>query len=81
MALRAMKGDPGELYVTSSRSKDGQLHVSVRDSGVGLPAEMLERVFEAFFTTEPQGTGMGLSSSCRTSPALVRHERHLDYPS
>jgi signal transduction histidine kinase len=41
------------------------LLISVIDSGIGLPAEGQGRIFEAFFTTKPQGTGMGLSISRR----------------
>ena len=37
--------------------------VSVRDTGVGLPPQPAERIFDAFFTTKPDGTGMGLSIS------------------
>jgi signal transduction histidine kinase len=62
--IEAMKDNHGELSVASRRSDDGQLLVSVRDAGVGLPVEP-ERIFEAFFTTKPQGTGMGLSISRR----------------
>ena len=39
--------------------------VSVADSGVGLPVEGGERIFEAFFTTKPDGTGIGLPLSRR----------------
>lgn len=37
-----------------------QLRVTIRDNGVGIPAENLNRVFEPFFTTKPKGTGLGL---------------------
>jgi len=37
--------------------------VSVTDSGVGLPPQQAEQIFNAFFTTKPQGTGMGLRIS------------------
>ena len=37
--------------------------ISVADTGVGLPAEKLDQIFDAFFTTKPQGTGMGLAIS------------------
>jgi PAS domain S-box-containing protein len=61
--IEAMKDIGGELTVTSKRTEDGQLLISVSDSGIGLPVEESERIFEAFFTTKPQGTGMGLSIS------------------
>jgi PAS domain S-box-containing protein len=64
-AIDAMKSSGGEMCVVSSRSKDDLLLISVRDSGVGLPVEGQGRIFEAFFTTKPQGTGMGLSISRR----------------
>jgi PAS domain S-box-containing protein len=63
--IEAMKDTGGELRVTSKTTKDGQLLVSVSDSGVGLPAEKSDRIFGAFFTTKPQGTGLGLSISRR----------------
>ena len=37
--------------------------VSVTDSGVGLPPQQTEQIFNAFFTTKPHGTGMGLRIS------------------
>ncbi len=64
-SIEAMQGEPGELSVTSQRTEDGQLLISVSDSGFGLPGEDPERIFAAFFTTKPQGTGMGLSVSRR----------------
>jgi PAS domain S-box-containing protein len=64
-SIEAMQGEPGELSMTSQRTEDGQLLISVSDSGIGLPGEDPERMFAAFFTTKPQGTGMGLSISRR----------------
>ena len=63
--IEAMQDESGELSVTSTRTEDGQSLISVSDSGTGLPGEESERIFEAFFTTKPQGTGMGLSISRR----------------
>jgi PAS domain S-box-containing protein len=63
--IEAMKDESGELSVASKRTGDNQLLISVSDSGIGLPGEEPERIFEAFFTTKPQGTGMGLSISRR----------------
>jgi signal transduction histidine kinase len=58
-----MKGKAGELTVESQRTADDQLLVSVSDTGIGLPVDSTDKVFDAFFTTKPQGTGMGLSIS------------------
>ena len=63
--IEAMKEESGELSVTSTRTEDGELLVAVSDSGIGLPPAGPERIFEAFFTTKPDGTGMGLSISRR----------------
>jgi PAS domain S-box-containing protein len=63
--IEAMQDQSGELSVMSKRTEDGQLLISVSDSGIGLPVGEPERVFAAFFTTKPQGTGMGLSISRR----------------
>jgi PAS domain S-box-containing protein len=62
-SIEAMKDTSGELTVTSKKTEDGQLVISVRDSGIGLPTEQPDRIFQAFFTTKSQGTGMGLSIS------------------
>jgi signal transduction histidine kinase len=61
--IEAMKDTSGELTVTSERTEDGQLMISVTDLGIGLPQEQPDRIFEAFFTTKSHGTGMGLSIS------------------
>jgi PAS domain S-box-containing protein len=64
-AIEAMKDANGELTITSKRTAESQLLVSVSDSGIGLPVGEVDRIFEAFFTTKEQGTGIGLSISRR----------------
>jgi signal transduction histidine kinase len=63
--IEAMKEESGELSVTSTQMENGELLIAVSDSGIGLPKGDPERIFEAFFTTKPDGTGMGLSISRR----------------
>jgi C4-dicarboxylate-specific signal transduction histidine kinase len=61
-AIDAMNESGGELTVRS-QLQDSQLLLSVSDTGVGLPSEKAEQIFSAFFTTKPQGSGMGLAIS------------------
>ncbi|HEY3596180.1 MAG TPA: ATP-binding protein, partial [Paraburkholderia sp.] len=56
---------PRELSIESGCGTDGSVVVAVRDSGAGFPSEHADDLFEAFFTTKPQGMGMGLSI-CRS---------------
>ncbi len=60
-AIEAMKDTGGKLTISSRRTPESQIMVSIEDTGVGLPAENTERIFDAFHTTKPQGTGMGLA--------------------
>ncbi|MEA2795034.1 MAG: hypothetical protein QOI87_2414, partial [Bradyrhizobium sp.] len=64
-SIDAMKDADGtrELAIKSRRGENGQLMVSVSDTGVGLPPQQANQVFDAFFTTKVHGTGMGLSIS------------------
>ena len=61
--IEAMKDTAGELTIRSELGHDGQLLISVSDTGVGLPPEKADQIFDAFFTTKPQGSGMGLAIS------------------
>jgi C4-dicarboxylate-specific signal transduction histidine kinase len=63
--IDAMKEVDGtrELLITSRRTENEQLMVSVSDTGMGLPGQQADQIFEAFFTTKPHGTGMGLRIS------------------
>jgi len=60
--IEAMNDTGGVLAVMSAMDDD-TVRISVSDTGVGLPAESDGRVFDAFFTTKPHGSGMGLSIS------------------
>ena len=61
--IEAMEDGAGELTIRSQRNENGLLLVSVSDTGVGLPSEKPDLIFNAFYTTKPQGTGMGLAIS------------------
>jgi PAS domain S-box-containing protein len=62
--IEAMKDADGtrELAIRSQRQNE-EVVLSVSDSGVGLPPQQTDQIFNAFFTTKPHGTGMGLRIS------------------
>jgi PAS domain S-box-containing protein len=62
-AIEAMKDTGGELKIKTELGQEGSLLISVTDTGVGLPAENINEIFNAFFTTKPEGSGMGLAIS------------------
>jgi PAS domain S-box-containing protein len=64
-SIEAMRESNGtrELVIKSQPGENGDLMVSVTDTGVGLPPQQADQVFNAFFTTKMHGTGMGLSIS------------------
>jgi len=64
-SIDAMKEVVGtrELTVKSQRTEKEEVLVSVSDTGVGLPPQQSDQIFNAFFTTKPHGTGMGLRIS------------------
>jgi signal transduction histidine kinase len=62
-AQQAMAEHPGERVLTlRTRVADDRILVEVLDTGPGIDAEALPRIFDAFFTTKPasEGTGLGL---------------------
>jgi PAS domain S-box-containing protein len=64
-SIEAMREADGtrELAIKSRPAENGHLMVCVSDTGVGLPQQQAEKIFNAFFTTKLHGTGMGLSIS------------------
>jgi C4-dicarboxylate-specific signal transduction histidine kinase len=63
--IEAMKDVDGirELAIKSQRAEDEQILVSISDTGRGFPPELAEQIFAPFFTTKPDGIGMGLRIS------------------
>ena len=67
-AVEAMSGSSEgsrELLIRTEQDGAGGVLVAVRDSGPGLKPESVDRLFDAFYTTKPDGMGMGLSI-CRS---------------
>ena len=62
-AMSAMRPDARRLVIHAGSNGNGEIVVSVRDSGPGFPEGMVEQLFEPFFSTKAEGTGMGLAIS------------------
>jgi signal transduction histidine kinase/putative methionine-R-sulfoxide reductase with GAF domain len=64
-AIQAMPGG-GQLTLRGQNSKDGQwIYISIQDSGVGIPSENVDKLFDPFFSTKDGGIGLGLSIAHR----------------
>ncbi|HKK13634.1 MAG TPA: ATP-binding protein [Gammaproteobacteria bacterium] len=76
-ALQATTGTP-RLMLTLTTDGDGRLCMALSDNGPGIPDSVRARLFEPFFTTRPDGTGLGLA----VVQAVVRaHRGHIDVQS
>jgi signal transduction histidine kinase len=61
--IEAMTVASGVITLKSQLSENGQIEISINDTGPGLASGNAEQIFDAFFTTKPQGSGMGLAIS------------------
>jgi signal transduction histidine kinase len=69
---RSSMSEGGEITIETSHMPAARsIRLAVRDTGSGIPAELLPKIFDPFFTTKPEGTGLGLS----ISHGIV-HEHH-----
>ncbi|WMJ71923.1 7TM diverse intracellular signaling domain-containing protein [Cytophagaceae bacterium ABcell3] len=57
------KGDEGEIVITTCLNPKGEVQVSIKDNGTGMPEDVKSKIFDPFFTTKDvgEGTGLGLS--------------------
>lgn len=62
-ALNAVPHETKEIVLKAERDSLRHVRISVRDTGVGLAPENVDRIFDAFYTTKPNGMGMGLAIS------------------
>jgi C4-dicarboxylate-specific signal transduction histidine kinase len=61
-AMSMVDGGARQLLVSTEQGGENGVLVAVRDSGPGIDPEHIERVFDAFYTTKPNGVGMGLGA-------------------
>jgi signal transduction histidine kinase len=62
-AMREAREERQRLVIRSSRANEKEAEVSISDSGVGIPSEILPRIFDSFVSSKASGMGLGLSIS------------------
>jgi signal transduction histidine kinase len=62
-AMKAVMDRPRELLIKSQPHESGEVLVAVQDSGIGVDQQNMGRLFEPFYTTKPEGMGLGLRIS------------------
>jgi len=60
-AMSVIRSNARRLIIRTGRNENGEICISVRDSGPGFPGGLAEQLFEPFFSTKAEGTGMGLA--------------------
>jgi len=70
--------DGGRLIVATARDRSGMIHIAVSDQGHGIPEEVREKIFNLYYTTKPQGSGIGLAQAFR---AVQLHNGHIEVDS
>lgn len=75
-AVQAMRD--GGILVVQAREEDGEVVIEVVDDGPGMSADVLERLFEPFFTTREQGSGLGMAV---VSMAVEENRGHIEIES
>lgn len=73
-ALSEVSEGARELCIATERTANGDILVTVEDSGPGLDIQNLDRVFDAFYSTKPRGMGIGL---CICRSIIEAHEGRL----
>jgi signal transduction histidine kinase len=61
--MSGIEDRPRELMISTQIDDVEKVRVTVQDSGIGFDPQSIERIFEAFYTTKPEGMGIGLSIS------------------
>ena len=72
-AIQAMKGH-GTLTIRTAREGDDMIRVEIGDDGPGIPEEIIDRIFTAFFTTKPFGEGDGLGLDLARRIIVEKHQ-------
>ena len=70
--------DGGTLTIGTSRTAEGKVEIAIADEGPGIPPEVRDKVFNLYYTTKPNGSGIGLAQAFR---AVQLHDGRIDVDS
>jgi signal transduction histidine kinase len=79
-ACHSLPAQGGSIRIAARPLDEEMIEIVITDSGVGIPAEDLENIFEPFMTTKPEGQGTGLGLSIVRN-ILVNHNAEIDVES
>lgn len=79
-AIQAMRGH-GTLTIRTARQGDDMIRVDISDDGPGIPEEIIDRIFTAFFTTKPFGEGDGLGLDLARRIVIEKHQGDIQVTS
>jgi len=78
-AIQAIEGT-GKIWITI-RSENGEVRISIRDNGIGIPAACIDKIFDPFFTTKEIGKGTGLGMAITHKIIVENHRGKIDVKS
>jgi two-component system, NtrC family, sensor kinase len=67
--------------MAATKNLGGQVEISIRDNGIGIPSDIKEKVFNPFFTTKPAGEGTGLGLSLSHDIVVKQHSGSIEIDS
>lgn len=76
-AMEAIHGE-GKITITTGLSREREVAIRIRDTGIGMNEETQSKIFNLYYTTKPQGTGLGLSL---VHQIISQHDGHIEVES
>ena len=73
-----MENKPGSQLILETKGEDGKCKIIISDNGTGMDEQALGRLFEPYFTSKPNGNGLGLTN---TQNIILNHKGDISVKS